>query len=856
MKQAEDDQMVFMNKVLETFRIEHEEKLRNRDEEIHRRDLEIKMLQNKIEDGEEGLEPAPSVPDLQTPIDKVQISDALSPRTQQLETQKAADGTDYQRSDTGKGMRQLLIDMILSRAEVAQLYKEWESMASLAAAALDETSDMIPRGYKARSFFYRGVALYRLHFYWEAERTFANSRKHTEDQADRVEVDSWLERAKQAQIAAQSALSMQSSVFAPSPMIRSRTDSIPVTGTPNALNNELDFDSDFDSIRGFGSRNPSVQSLLASAVESPLEQRQSRSAERGPAVRDPRLRESSLNRRIPSRPMYSPMRHTPETPRIPSPLNPQRTFTDTVTSASNKQWPTPSRMASTGMTPADRQRASLDHVGQSFQNQDRSPSTSLAQALHNQRRPPYSPLTQSFQNLGRPPSSPLALRQDTHHVQSGVGNRKRSRSDSVRQGSLLRTATTGAARKQSLLRGNEGRFEAAVPRRHSARTQEIKYGNNEAGLNPVDEASEASGDHVRDEKRPDSRKEDMQTELDGLLRDPRSDKEGKSAGKPLIGDKMYNDAKQLADKLQIIANQQEEGISPGTVAAAQPSFDDEFPFRGGDNRTKNYATPPVQSDHPSGGEEPKVAEGNKVWNRATGEQRNRSGLQAELEKDEEPISQEVLELNEENTEQPSTEPEAGTTEQAPPNDLSSGAGDQNTTTAEAPVEKSGPDDLYDVEDDYVAPTPGLASGVSTPVTETVKDPGDENIEWELVPREAKGSTPPTEPPNVAEGAASQGLEADVPREREQDTKVSAERLGEEEVAEGDKAEVLAGGVREEEPARQEGAVNGSKDTREAEKGEEETSQRRESGGSPMSAEGKGTLNSKKSKKRKKKSSKR
>lgn len=752
MKQAEDNQMVLMNKVLEMSRSVHEEKPPNYDEEIHRRDLEIEALRKEIEEttsGKESLEPAPSVPDIQTPIDKVQISDALAPRRQQLESQKT-DETEYQRSKTGKEMRQLLIDMILARAEVAQIYKEWESMASLAAAALAESSDLIPGHYKARSFFYRGVALYRLHLYWEAEMTFEKSRHHTEDQTDRVEVDSWLEKAKQAQMAAQSALSMQSSVFAPSPM-RSRTDSIPVVGTPNALKNELDFDSDFDSIRGFGSRTPSVQSLLASAVESPLEQRQPRSAERGPAVRDPRLRESSLNRRIPGRQMYSPMRRTPDTPRIPSPLNPQRTFTDTLTSEPNKQRPIPSRMASTGTKSSDRQRGLLDQVGQWSQNQGRSPSSPLAQSFHNQgrplssplaqslqnqRRPPYSPLAQSFQNQGRPPSSPLARRPDTHHHQGGIGNRKRSGSESLRNSTLLRNATTADARRQSL-RGNEARTQAAIPRRHSALIQEIKFGSNEADLNPVDEAPEASGDHVRDQKRPES-KEDMQTELDGLLGDSRSDKGEKSMEKPPITrDQLYHDAKQLADRLQIIADQQEESISPGTVAGGKPVFDDGFPFRGGDDHTKKYATPPVQYDHHS----EEAAQEKKGLNGATGEQRDRSGLQAEQEKDGEDIPQEAFEFNRENTEQLSTQPEAGTTGQAQTNDRTSDAGDQNTTIAEDPVKKGGPDDLYDVEDEYVAPTPGPASGVFTPVTETEEDLGDENVEWELVPREAKVSTP-------------------------------------------------------------------------------------------------------------------
>lgn len=92
---------------------------------------------------------------------------------------------------------------------------------------------------------------------------------------------------------------------------------------------------------------------------------------------------------------------------------------------------------------------------------------------------------------------------------------------------------------------------------------------------------------------------------------------------------------------------------------------------------------------------------------------------------------------------------------------------------------------------------------------------------------------------------------DMLQEREQDAKVPAETLDEEQVAEEDNAELLAGGVGEEEPARQEGAINESKDTSEAKKDGEDVNQRRESGGSPISSEGKGN-NSKKTKKRKKK----
>ena len=811
MKQAEDDQKNLMQKFTELYNIVREDR-RNYDEDIRRRDREIEALRKEIEEltlEKEYFELAPSVPDVPspsdsvpTPNDDVQRSDVLAPGKQRLENRRADETARHE--DTMKEMRQTLIEMILLRAEVAQLYKEWPSMASLAATALAESSILMSGHYMARSCFYHGVALYKLGLYWEASTTFENSRNHAETQEDRVEVESWLEKTKEAQTAAQSALSRQSSVFEPSPTTKPRTDSIPVVSAPTALNDELDFDSDFDSVRGFGSRTPSVQSVLASAVESPQE-RQPRSAERGPEVRDPRSRESSLNRRTPGRQMmYSPMRRTPDTPRIPSPLMPQRTLTDIPASESNKQRLTPSRTASTGTKPLDKPRIFADQFGEAFSKQNRLL-----------------------------PSSPLARPPVTNHHDSIGNNRNRSGSESLRHSTLLRNATTADARRHPQLRGIEARIEAAAPRRHSALTREMKL-SNEAGLNTVDKASKASGDHVRDETRPESKK-DMQAELDGLLSESRSDERKKITQKPSIQTSFNPDAKQLADRLQAIVDQQEESISPGTVAAAEPVSGDRFPLPGSDNHAEKNATSPVQSGHHSGEEEPQVAEENKILNGATGEQRDRSGLQGEVEEDGEAILQEVRELNGENT-----EPGAGTTEQAPTNSLSSHAGDQNTIVAGAPVKKGSPDDLYDVEDDYVAPTLGPASSVISPATEPEKDLGDENVEWEIVP-----------PLNMAEGAFSQGIGIDMLQGREQDAKIPAERLDEEEVTEEDNAELLLVGADGEEPAGQEGVINESKETSEAKKDEEETNERRESSGSLMSGEGKGN-NSKKTKRRKKK----
>ena len=829
MKQAEEDHVDLMKQIMKWSKIAYEEHQRY-DKDLQGRDEEIETLREKLEgmtSPKESLEPASSVPNNPRPNDNVQRSDVSVPGRQQEDSQKARE-PGLRHSDTMKEMRQMLVEMILVRVEVAQMYKEWESMASLAANALAESSILMSGSLMARSYFHRGVALYRLGFYWEATTTFEDAKNNTENKTERVEVEAWLEKARQAQTAAQSALSRQSSVFEPSP-IKSRTDSIPVTGAPTALKDELDFDSDFDSIRGFGSRTPSVQSLLASAVESPQE-RQPRSAERGPEVRDERLRESSLNRRSPGRQlMYSPLRQTPATPRTPSPLIPQHTLINNPVSGPNKQNPAPSRMASTEKKPSQGPRGLREQ------------------------------LARSLSSHGRPPSSPLAQRVDNGGVR---GNRNRSGSESLLQSAVVRHATTAGARRQSQMRGGDAQFDVTAPRRPSTLSQEIEQIglHSDADLNPVDEASEASADHVRNEKRPQSR-DDLQTELDGLLSESNFDKRDKNAGKSPLPSNLEH-AKQLADRLQPLADQQEESISPGTLSVAEIISNGEFPFRGGDNHTKNYGNPHVQLDHDSQEDITQGAIEKEVLNKARGEQRDRSGLQAELdrnaeylanlEKDGEAIPQEALEPDQESAEQVLTEPEAGTTsDQIPINDLSSDAGDQNTTIVEAPVEKGGPDDLYDVEDDYAVPSSGTTNGVSSPLIEIGEGSDVENIEWEVVPREANASSPPTKTLNVAEGAPSQGLEMDMPQGREYEAELPLERTDEGEAARKVDAQPPVGQVTEEEPDRQEGVANESKATSEGKKDDEERKQRRQSVESSMSAEGKGR-NSKKTKKRKKK----
>ncbi|KAL8796147.1 MAG: hypothetical protein Q9195_001480 [Heterodermia aff. obscurata] len=872
MKQAEEEQGDLRKQIQDLANIAHEDR-RGYDDDIRRRDLEIEALRKKVEEmafQEENVGPASSVRKYlrqngtmqrsssvpldpkpyessvpnnnPTPNNVRQSSDSLAARKQQLRTPKAEE-TEYRPSHTAKELRQTLVEMILLRVEVAELYKEWQSMASLAATALDESSVLMSGILMAQSLFYRGVALYRLGFYWEAATTFEDSKHHTESHTEeRVEVERWLEKAKQAQVAAQSAVSRQSSVFDPSTPVKLRTDSFPIANALTALKDELNFDSDFDSVRGFGSRTPSVQSLLASAVEgsgsrapsvqslppsaveSPQE-RQPRSPERGPEVRDPRLRKSSLDRRLSGgrQHMYSPLRRTPDTPRIPpSPLGPQRqrTMTDNVVSAPKNQRPAPLRMASTGTKPLQGQRGFADQVARRFANE------------------------------GRPPSSPLARYIDTSGTNDGPN---RTASESLRYSAMVRNAKTADARRQSQqLRGIDAFLDGPAPRRASLlgrEIQQIQFGN-EADLDTIDEASEASAEHVRNDKGPES-KQDMQTELDGLLSDSRSSKGDKSAGKAPMPSNLEH-GKQLADKLQALADQQDERMSPGTRAVAELGFGDELPLQGDDSHTKIYAIPPVQSHHHIEDEKAQEVEGKEDLNGARREPDRNAEYLANLEKDGEAIPQEALEFNSENAEQFSTEPEAGISEQASINDVSSDAGNQSGTVVEAPVEKGGPDDLYDVEDGYVAPTPGPASSVSTLVAETGEDSDVGNTEWEVVPREANASSSPNEPLNVAEGAAGPGPGIHIVQEREQEAEHPLEMMDEEKVAGTTDTEPPVGRVDEENSAGQEGAMKESDGTSEAMKDEEETNQLQQPGQSPIFDQGKGN-SSKKTKKRKKKS---
>lgn len=909
MKQAEEEQADLREQIREQSRIAQEAR-HGYDNEIHRRDVEIEELRKKLEEmnsrneslkaassvlnypttSKENLQRSSSVPSYLLSNDNIQRStsvpndpvqkqrpDSMAAGNEQLRTQRVEVETERQPSRIAKEMREMLIEMILLRVEVAELYKEWQSMASLAATALDEASILMSGSLMARCYFYRGVALYRLGFYWEADTTFQESKQYTETPAEQVEVERWLEKAKQAQVAAQSAVSRQSSVFDPIP-VKPRTDSIPVMNALAALKDELNFDSDFDSIRGFGSRTPSVQTLLSSAAESPHE-RQPRSPQMGSP-----------------QPTYSPLQRAPNTSRIRSPLIPQSTLPDSLVSEPNNSKPIPSRTASIGMQPFEGHRGSADQLSRQLPSQSRTPSSPLAQqpsqrfsgqgktpfspsspfspfsplapqlsrGFSGQRRTPHSSAlpekwSQRLPGQRKPPSSPLARRMDNGGISN---NRKTSESDLFRYSVIRRHASTVDARRQSQLKSIGAGIDAPALRRPSSLSREIEQIElgDEAGLDPIDEVSEASegsADHLRNDKMPES-KDSLQSDLDRLLSESRSDKGGKSAGNPPIPSD-FEHGKQLADRLQDLADQRNESMSPGSVDAAEPVSDDEPPFQGGDEQRDNHVISPVRSDHHIEDEKTQEVEENEVLSGAIREPTDRSGLQAELdrnaeylanlEKDGEAIPQEALEFNGENPEEFSTEPEIGIAEQASTNDRSSGAGDQSKTVTGAPVEKGGPDDLYDVEDDYVAPTPGLTSGVSTPAAETGEDSDVENIHWEVIPRDANASSPPKEPSNVAEGAASQGLGIRIPQKREQETEHSLERMDDAEVPTKLDTEPPLSRIDEEKP--KEGAMEESSGKSEARKDEEETNQVREPDESPKSNEGKAN-NSKKTKKKKKK----
>ena len=238
-----------------------------------------------------------------------------------------------------KQMKRMTIEILHARIEIARVYQEWEKMASLAATAIVQSDLLGSKSFLATSNLQRGIALFNMRVYWEATKSFEVCQKWTENKEGRTVVEQWLAKANQAQTRAQSVFS-QSSVFNFDHMRpRTGTNSVPVT--PGALRQELDIGSDFDSIRGFGSRAPSVASI---PVESP-QWRRPTSVDRGSPMRSS------------PEPSLLSAHWTPTTPRISSPLAPRKPFRKEMQSKIDQQEnPIPTRTVSVGYKPPSRKQ--------------------------------------------------------------------------------------------------------------------------------------------------------------------------------------------------------------------------------------------------------------------------------------------------------------------------------------------------------------------------------------------------------------------------------------------------------------------------------------------------------------------
>lgn len=242
-----------------------------------------------------------------------------------------------------KQMKQMTIEILHARIEIARVYQEWEKMASLAATAIIQSDLLGSKSFLATSNLQRGIALFNMRVYWEATKSFEVCQKWTENKEECTVVNEWLAKANQAQTNAQSAFSVRSSVFNFDHMRpRTGTNSVPVT--PGALRHELDLGSDFDSVRGFGSRAPSAASIPVENFES-RQGRRPTSIDRGSPMRS-----------FPEPSLLSP-HWTPTTPRISSPLAPRKPFTKEMQSKIDQQLnPIPTRTVSVGYKPPSRKQ--------------------------------------------------------------------------------------------------------------------------------------------------------------------------------------------------------------------------------------------------------------------------------------------------------------------------------------------------------------------------------------------------------------------------------------------------------------------------------------------------------------------
>ncbi|KAG7004970.1 m7GpppX diphosphatase [Physcia stellaris] len=254
-----------------------------------------------------------------------------------------------------KQMKRMTIEILHARIEIARVYQEWEKMASLAATAIVQSDLIGSKSFIATSNLQRGIALFNMRVYWEATKSFEMCQKWTENKEESIVVEDWLAKANQAQTRAQSVFS-QSSVFNFDHM-RPRTGTNSVPATPGALRQELDIGSDFDSVRGFGSRAPSVASI---PVESP-QWRRPTSVDRGSPMRSS------------PEPSLLSAHWTPTTPRISSPLAPRKPFRKEMQSKIDQQQnPIPTRTVSVGYKPPSRKQDQRPEPGRAKSVYERS----------------------------------------------------------------------------------------------------------------------------------------------------------------------------------------------------------------------------------------------------------------------------------------------------------------------------------------------------------------------------------------------------------------------------------------------------------------------------------------------------
>lgn len=588
-----------------------------------------------------------------------------------------------------KQMKQMTIEILLGRIEIARVYKRWDEMASLAVIAIEESKLLRSKSFIATGSLQHGIALFNMKLYWEAGKSFEGCQKWTGNKEESTVAEKWLTRVYQAQTTAESAVSRRSSLFG-FDHLRSRTgtDSVPVS--PGALRHELDFASDFDSVWGFGSRASSVASLPMENSGSPQE-RKSISFDRGSQPLSPRLRDrDSARRAFPEQSPLSPHR-TPTTPRISSPLAPRKTFLEEIQSEINKQ-PNriPTRTASVGYKPPSRQQdqSRSNKPGRTMSVDERSLSALRMKSQWSYRR----------QSVSKQPGQ-------------------------LRERLLDQQARLGELRRKSELIGIDD-FEAYW------KTSKVRRPSTVADAIQTSQKSDRSCEKsdvgsLRDMKAGNKslRPTDLQAELDRVeSRTTSPSNEDASPEEP--PKRSFN----------------QELVKPLTAL----SPDDELPFHGRGGRRKTWAELPAleYDDFKDQNTESEDASS------GTGTEPNRYevSLAEELEREDNIKDSDSVQAPVEST-------AGTPSKQSQPMDSDSKMGDKEPSVGEALVEKYGADDLYGIEEGYVPPSARSASKPPTPVTATEEDLDDlYGIEDGYVPPSARSAGDiPTESPKEKKG---------------------------------------------------------------------------------------------------------